>query len=64
MVATVTADGFRRLTEDEAGGYAQAVVDERMRSPAGPSAPPQQPAERIAPGAAVATTIARPAQRH
>jgi proteasome beta subunit len=39
VVTTVTADGFRRLTEDEAGGYAQAVVDERMRSPAGPRAP-------------------------
>ena len=39
MVATITADGFRQLTEEEAGGYAQAVVDERMRSPAGPNAP-------------------------
>jgi proteasome beta subunit len=39
VVATVTADGFRRLTDEEAGGYAQAVVDERMRSPAGPTAP-------------------------
>jgi len=39
VVATVTEDGFRQLTEEEAGGYAQAVVDERMRSPAGPTAP-------------------------
>src|SRR6266581_1795037 len=39
VVATITADGFRQLTEDEAGGYAQTVVDERMRSPAGPRAP-------------------------
>src|SRR5215468_6624715 len=39
VIATVTADGFRQLTEDEAGGYAQAVVDERRRSPAGPIAP-------------------------
>src|SRR6266513_2498319 len=31
VVATITADGFRQLTEAEAGGYAQAVVDERMR---------------------------------
>jgi proteasome beta subunit len=38
MVATITADGFRRLTEEEAGAYAQAVVDERMRSPWGPRA--------------------------
>ena len=42
VVATVTTDGFRRLTEEEAGGYAQAVVDERMRSPAGPTAPLHQ----------------------
>ena len=42
MVTTVTEDGFRRLTEEEAGGYAQAVVDERMRSPAGPNAPLRQ----------------------
>jgi proteasome beta subunit len=39
VVATITRDGFRRLTDDEAGQYAQAVVDERMRSPAGPIAP-------------------------
>jgi proteasome beta subunit len=41
-VATVTEDGFRQLTEEEAGGYARAVVDERMRSPAGPNAPLRQ----------------------
>jgi proteasome beta subunit len=39
VVATVTADGFRQLTEDESGEYAQAVVSERMRSPSGPVAP-------------------------
>ncbi|HEY5985459.1 MAG TPA: proteasome subunit beta [Streptosporangiaceae bacterium] len=39
VVATVTADGFRRLTDEEAGQYAQSVVDERMQSPAGPTAP-------------------------
>jgi len=39
VVATVTEDGFRRLTEEEAGRYAQAVVDERMQSPGGPIAP-------------------------
>jgi len=38
VVATITADGFLRLTEEEAGRYAQAVVDERMRSPWGPRA--------------------------
>ena len=39
VVATITADGFRRLPEDDTGRYVQAVVDERMRSPAGPNAP-------------------------
>ena len=39
MVATVTADGFRRLTEDEAGQYAEAVVAERQQLPDGPTAP-------------------------
>jgi proteasome beta subunit len=39
VVAIITADGFRQLTEEEAGRYAQAVVDERLRSPAGPNAP-------------------------
>ena len=39
VVATVTQDGFRRLPDAEAGEIAQAVVNERMRSPDGPSAP-------------------------
>jgi proteasome beta subunit len=38
VVATVTADGFRRLTDEEVGGYAQSVVNERMQSPGGPIA--------------------------
>ena len=38
VVATITADGFRQLTEEEAGRYAQAVVDERMQAPWGPRA--------------------------
>jgi proteasome beta subunit len=38
VVATVTADGFRRLPDAEAGEYAQTVVDERMRAPGGPIA--------------------------
>jgi proteasome beta subunit len=41
MVATVTADGYDRLTEEQAGRYAQAVVTERMRLPDGPPAPLQ-----------------------
>lgn len=39
VVATVTADGFRRLPDAEAGEYARMVVDERMRAPGGPVAP-------------------------
>jgi proteasome beta subunit len=42
MIATVTADGYQRLSEDEAGRYALAVVSERMRLPDGPSAPMQE----------------------
>jgi proteasome beta subunit len=42
VVALVTRDGFRRLTDDEAGEYAQAVVGERMQSPGGPVAPLRQ----------------------
>lgn len=38
VVATVTQDGYRRLPEEEAGEYAQAVVSERMQSPDGPPA--------------------------
>ena len=44
VVAVVTADGFRRLSETEAGEYAQAVVQERMSSPGGPVAPLRPPA--------------------
>jgi proteasome beta subunit len=39
VVAIVTSDGFQRLTDEEAGRYAQAIVDERMTSPGGPTAP-------------------------
>ncbi|HEV2375874.1 MAG TPA: proteasome subunit beta [Streptosporangiaceae bacterium] len=39
VLATVTADGFQRLADAEAGEYAEAVVTERMRSPGGPTAP-------------------------
>jgi proteasome beta subunit len=37
-VATITADGYRRLTEEESGRYADAVVAERMQLPDGPAA--------------------------
>lgn len=39
VVATVTADGFQRLSDEEAGRYAETVVTERMRQPDGPAAP-------------------------
>ena len=39
MIATVTADGFSRLSDAESADYAQQVVDGRMRAPDGPSAP-------------------------
>jgi proteasome beta subunit len=38
IVVTVTADGFRRLTEAESAEYAQTVVDGRMGQPDGPPA--------------------------
>jgi proteasome beta subunit len=38
VIATVTADGYQRLTEAEAGEYAQTVIDSRMSSPDGPHA--------------------------
>ncbi|TQM69361.1 proteasome endopeptidase complex beta subunit [Actinomadura hallensis] len=39
VVASVTADGYRRLGEDEVGALAQTVVDGRYDSPGGPTAP-------------------------
>jgi proteasome beta subunit len=42
IVATVTADGYDRLTDEQAGRYAEAVVAERMRLPDGPPAPLQR----------------------
>jgi proteasome beta subunit len=39
IVAAVTADGFRKFTEDEVGALAQIVVDGRYESPGGPTAP-------------------------
>jgi proteasome beta subunit len=39
IIAIVTEDGYRRLTEAEAGRYADAVVTERMQRPDGPAAP-------------------------
>jgi proteasome beta subunit len=42
VVTLVTQDGFRRLTDEQAGEYAEAVVAERMQSPGGPIAPLRQ----------------------
>ena len=39
VIATVTADGFRKLPEAESEDYSQQVVQERMTTPDGPSAP-------------------------
>ena len=39
VIATVTADGFRKLSEAESEDYTQQVVQERMTMPDGPSAP-------------------------
>ena len=36
VVVTVTEDGYRRLTEEETGTYAQSVLTERMHDPDGP----------------------------
>jgi proteasome beta subunit len=39
VIATVTADGFRKLSEAESEQVAQQVVQERMTQPDGPAAP-------------------------
>ena len=43
VVATVTADGYQRLTDEQAGAYADAVVTGRMSEPDGPSSAMSQP---------------------
>ncbi|WP_283137064.1 proteasome subunit beta [Rhizohabitans arisaemae] len=39
VVAVITADGFRRLPDDEVAGYVQTLLDARMTAPDGPVAP-------------------------
>ncbi|SNR98932.1 proteasome beta subunit [Streptosporangium subroseum] len=39
VVAVITADGYRRLSDEEVAGFVQTVVDSRMTSPDGPTAP-------------------------
>jgi proteasome beta subunit len=43
VVATITDDGFRRLSDEEAGQFAQTVVEGRMTAPEGPLAPLRAP---------------------
>ena len=42
VIATVTADGFERLTDEESGSYARAVIEGRTQRPDGPAAPLRQ----------------------
>ena len=37
IVVTVTADGYQRLSDEESGSYAEAVINERMNQPDGPT---------------------------
>ena len=39
VIATITADGFRKLPESEAAQIAEQVVQERLIRPDGPPAP-------------------------
>jgi proteasome beta subunit len=39
VVATITADGFERLSDEAAGQYARTVIESRLAEPDGPPAP-------------------------
>ncbi len=39
VVSTVTADGYRRLSDDEVGAVVDSVIAGRMQNPGGPQAP-------------------------
>jgi proteasome beta subunit len=39
VVATVTVDGYHRLSDDEVGSYVESVIAGRMQHPEGPPAP-------------------------
>jgi proteasome beta subunit len=41
VVATVTVDGFERLTDDASGEYARTVIEGRMADPDGPPVSPR-----------------------
>jgi proteasome beta subunit len=42
VIAVITADGFERLTDEQAGAYAQTVIEGRLTNPDGPQAPLQR----------------------
>jgi proteasome beta subunit len=44
VVATVTADGYERVTDEQAGSYAQTVIAGRMTEPDGPTSAVRQAA--------------------
>ena len=46
VVAIITADGFERLTDEQAGAYAQTVIEGRLTDPDGPQAPLREPGTR------------------
>jgi proteasome beta subunit len=43
VVATITADGYARLPDEQAGAYARTVVEGRASSPDGPTVSPGTP---------------------
>jgi len=51
LVATITADGYERLTDDAAGEYARTVIESRLVDPDGPPAPLLPSNGNAAPGA-------------
>jgi proteasome beta subunit len=42
VIAIITADGYERLTDEQAGAYAQTVIEGRLTDPDGPPAPLRQ----------------------
>jgi proteasome beta subunit len=43
VIATITAEGFERLTDEQAAAYAQTVIEGRLTDPDGPPAPLREP---------------------
>lgn len=39
VVSVITAEGYRRLSDEAVGGYVEAMIETRLRAPGGPSAP-------------------------